>query len=64
MILHCQKTGRHWPCRDMDAVSKTVRDYGLKDYWITVAGDVPPSMRETIAEALARPRHSITAGIE
>lgn len=64
MTLHCQKTGNHWPCHNAAHGDQMATTLGLKNYTITLAGDVPPTMRETIAAALARPRHRITAGIE
>lgn len=64
MTLHCDKTGRHWPCDSFSQAVRMAPNLGLTD-WTWRQGDTTPStMRETIAEMRARPRHRITAGIE
>lgn len=64
MSLHCDKTGRHWPCASFGQAAQMARSLGLTDWTFCQTGTVPATMRETIAEMRARPRLPMTRGIE
>ena len=52
MTLHCEKTGRHWPCRTMGQARALARSLGLADWTFCPADLAPSTMRETISSSL------------
>ena len=60
MTLHCQKTGRNWPCATEGQARTMSRTLGLTDWIWCPVGIAPATIRETTAEMRSRARHHAT----